>query len=193
MTVSGIDGHLLSTSEGIEQTGDPIDPVRAGDFDGIRAVVVGSIGQPSRMLSPREPKWFELPRRLYRARAIGDIDEDGTTDLIGPEVPYWAPTEVVVVSGADGQVRFRISTEPGYRFLSGWEGVGDQDGDGCPDFAVVSDDELPKSTWVMSDYWQPGFGAVTVYSGKDGSVLRRVDRDTLIGVARAGVDLWEIR
>jgi hypothetical protein len=87
-------------------------------------------------------------------------------------------------------VLLRIRPEPGFRFLSDWRVVGDQDGDGREDLAVVSDHELP-SGWGTYQ-WEPGFGAVTIYSGKDGSVLRRIGRDTLKAAARTGASAWVV-
>ena len=200
LLVSGRSGKLLARVDGEPEPrwgvpstslGSPLEAIPDQDGDGTRDLLVGALTRPSRILSARSHVWIPLSRSLYRARSGGDVDGDGHVDFVGSEHHFWDPEEIVIVSGIDGRFLRRIRPESGFRFLSDWRSVGDQDGDGREDLAVVSDNEL--DSWWLSYSWSPGFGAVTVYSGKDGTVLRRVDRDTLIGVARAGVDLWEIR
>jgi hypothetical protein len=181
-SVRGVpNGHLSAPLERIEDR----------DGDGLEDLLVGAFANPSRILSPRARSWSSLPRPLYRARSAGDVDHDGRGDFIGSERHFWDPEEIVIVSGDDGRILHRFLPEPGFRFLSSWRLVGDQNADGAGDFALISDNELPSGWGTYS--WSPGFGAVTVYSGKDGSVLRRIDRETLVAAARAGIVEWIVK
>jgi hypothetical protein len=198
--ISGRTGTILSRVDGELETrrgvpsnmiGSPFEAVHDQDGDQIDDLLVGSLTLPSRILSVRTRSWMPLPRPLFRARPAGDVDDDGHEDFVGSERHDWDPEEAVVVSGTDGRVLMRFRPEKGFRFLSGWRAVGDQDGDGREDLAVVSDNEL-ESGWGCYS-WSPGFGSVTVYSGRDGSVIRRIDREALQEFARRGIEEWSVQ
>lgn len=198
--VSGESGEILGSIEGEFASSPgvpdgslsgPVERIEDRDSDGLDDLLVGAFAFPSRVLSLRGWSWSSLPHPLHRARSAGDVDRDGKSDFIGSERHFWDPEEVVVASGADGRILHRFRPEPGFRFLSEWRVVGDQNGDTEADFALVSDNELP-SGWGSYN-WSPGFGAVTVYSGKDGSVLRRIDREALVAASRGWIEEWTVR
>ena len=96
---------------------------------------------------------------------LGDLDGDGVTEIaagadqsINGEAGY-----VLVCSGVDGHVLYQLLGElPKDRFGVSVAAAGDFNGDGMPDIAVGA-----------SQQFQPGPGYATLYSGVDGSVLRR--------------------
>jgi hypothetical protein len=94
------------------------------------------------------------------ARAIGDVDRDGVTDIVTS-----APTKdvgganagrVYVYSTKSGALLWSVSGKPGDQLGTGIEAAGDTNRDGVPDVIASA----------------PGAGKAYLYSGKDGRVLR---------------------
>ncbi|MGI9518701.1 MAG: TPR end-of-group domain-containing protein [Pirellulaceae bacterium] len=109
----------------------------------------------------------------WTARRVGDIDKDGVTDFITT-----APThnngagKVYIYSSATGELLHAVSGGPGQRLGNSAVGIGDVTGDGVPDFVAGA---------------PGGTGSVTVYSGKDASVLT-----TLTGNSSGGQFGYEV-
>ncbi len=105
--------------------------------------------------------------------ALGDVDQDGLADLIvgapaGMENGEFSG-RVHVRSGSTGAVRLEHAGEYAYhRFGVALDGVGDidLDLDGVPDFAVGA----PRTGFAGGES-----GSVYVFSGSDGSLVRRID------------------
>lgn len=111
--------------------------------------------------------------------AIGDVDGDGVTDAYASDFANRAKGpatgRVYVHSGKDGRRLLVLSGEnAGEGFGTSPSNAGDLDGDGLADLAV--------GAWQYGGAAMSG-GRITVYSGKDGRVLRtitcRVPGDTL--------------
>jgi hypothetical protein len=96
---------------------------------------------------------------------VGDLDGDGVTEIaVGADQSVNGQAGYVLVcSGVDGVVLYALlGGQPKDRFGVSVAGAGDFNGDGVPDIAVGA-----------SQQFQPGPGYATLYSGADGSVLRR--------------------
>jgi hypothetical protein len=96
-------------------------------------------------------------------RFCGDVDLDGHDDLLvgfPTEQTYGAAR---VISGADGsQIWEWLGVKARDNFGSALDGVGDLNGDGFPELLVGSYTTNAKDV-----------GSISVYSGKDGTELRR--------------------
>ncbi len=112
-----------------------------------------------------------LPQRLQYdhgpcARAVGDVDGDGTGDFVVSMVGAFSTvtSRAVVVSGATGaEIRVLTGTA---EFGQSCGGVGDVDGDGLAEVAV---------TLGSIEY---GDGDLRIFRGSDGSELRTILEDS---------------
>ena len=98
----------------------------------------------------------------------GDFNSDGVADVYASDFAdsTSAPGggRIRVVSGVDGQLILSLTgTRQGEGFGTSPSDVGDVNGDGVPDLAV--------GAWQNSEL-AASAGKVTVYSGKDGAVIR---------------------
>jgi hypothetical protein len=112
---------------------------------------------------------------------------DGLGDVNGDDRSEWVvgtndwrdgqPGYATVFSGATGEPLYRLDGgRNGERFGSRVTGIGDADGDGAGDVAVIARGRLHESP-----------GALFVFSGRDGELLFRLDRPgDYSSVARAG-------
>lgn len=129
------------------------------------------------------------PQKFGAAVAgAGDIDDDGTPDLI-VGVPDFSLSPMVVIngrvivySGATGEVIYRFDGDSSFdRFGAAVAGGSDIDGDGVPDIAVgapgVDADDGANGNLAES-------GSVRVFSGKTGRVI--FTRDGPIAQGRSG-------
>jgi hypothetical protein len=116
----------------------------------------------------------------WTVAGTGDLDGDDVGDLLVGAVPRdpYAPRPgyLRVISGRDGSLLYRLDgAEPGDRFGRGLAPTGDVDGDGRCDFAVAAPGD-PLAA--------PESGSVTIFAGRDGSVLTRIfgiDRQEFFG------------
>ena len=132
----------------------------------------------------------------FSVAALGDINHDGVPDvLVG--VPHHSnfaadhinAGEAFVFSGADHSILFTLfdpNEDEGNRFGYAVAGLGDVNGDGVPDMAIGT----PK---LNASEDLPDVGAVYIFSGANGSLIRELDspNQTLSGrfgsaVANAG-------
>lgn len=111
--------------------------------------------------------------QLGRVASAGDVNGDGYSDFIvgAPGFDYGS-THVagyaVVVSGATGEPLFRVDAGAlGDNFGTDVGPVGDWNGDGRDDFFVGASGASPGG--------RTRAGSVYIYSGKDGTLLTRLD------------------
>ena len=107
---------------------------------------------------------------ISAAASVGDVDRDGIEDFAlgyeNADTSAGRDTGLVQVhSGRDGRVLFNFVGSPLSLFAAryGLAGVGDVNRDGYPDIAVGAPTDSRKVS---------AGGSVTVFSGKDGTVLR---------------------
>lgn len=98
--------------------------------------------------------------------SFGDIDADGLTDYGAGPLGSGAPSRIY--SGQTGSILYELWPPPGSGYYGGSLcGIGDHNNDGYADFAV-SDIDADVGGWINA-------GAIYVYSGRDGSLLQRLD------------------
>lgn len=97
----------------------------------------------------------------YSLSGAGDVDADGVPDYVAaaPSVNPASVSEVVVWSGADHQVIWRVEGEPNQFYWTAVSAAGDLNGDGYGDVVAGA-----RSA-------EQGAGLVQALSGADGSVL----------------------
>ncbi len=171
-------GYALSglgdvNSDGVNDfaIGDPLKDTPDGLTDvGLVYIFSGADGSLLRTLNHPSLGGAETGARFGEAVAdAGDVDHDGTSDvLIGAP----GAGEAFVFSGASGAQLFKVTSpvaEAVPSFGSAVAGGKDLDNDGTPDFAVGA--PLLKTSQ----------GAVFIYKGSNGTLLRRLnppDRQT---------------
>lgn len=200
--LSGADGHEIArcVDSGGGGVGDVHGIASAGDVDGdgVPEIVAGAQTNNERLHHQGKVTVFRYDRptgtcaiRLeiwdpegaiydnlgYSVAGIGDVSGDGVPDFAAGE-PGDDPVDdgngaVLVFSGADGSLLRRI-TDPStaYRDNLGIDlhGIEDLNGDGVPDIAASTE---RRNNWE---------GEVILFSGADGTVLRRLtDGLTLLG------------
>ncbi|MFH1999223.1 MAG: VCBS repeat-containing protein, partial [Planctomycetota bacterium] len=193
LILSGADGSIVDEMIGNLQSqyfGDDIAPTIDRNNDGVRDFFVSVTGQKVdgkvyvgevRLLSgatretlhvyrtaPQEYGWFGVS-----VSAGGDVDEDGIPDLgVGSGIDLLPPLGTgtfYVLSGATGEELYHIDGGPGSLFLYG-NIIDDANGDGVADFITSEPDWTHPNDPPHSDR-----GRVRAWSGKDGSLLWRVE------------------
>ncbi|MFN0243324.1 MAG: hypothetical protein ACKVWV_10575 [Planctomycetota bacterium] len=151
------------------------------DGDGTGDFMSSSRTQPDRIVSGRDGSSIVEIGKLRECVALGDVDGDGTLDFAGFRAFETArnaePNEFVIASGTSFADLYVSQLSPHRSFAA--RDAGDVNADGVHDIAVTSNTLLV----VDGRNWLPGFGTVTIRSGKDGSVLRTFDRDALVRLA----------
>ena len=105
----------------------------------------------------------------WTARRVGDMDGDGVIDFITTAPTYQnGAGKIYIYSSKSGKLLHEVTGKAGYRLGNSAVGVGDIDQDGTPDFVAGA----PNAN---------GKGAVMVYSGKDASVIHKIDGKTTRG------------
>lgn len=121
------------------------------------------------------PGFGQFPALGTSAAAIGDIDLDGITDIVGgaagASVGGTYNGAAIAFSGATGAILYSIGGNPagaafGEQFGYSSAGVGDVDGDGRPDFAAGS---------ILSNSAK---GYVKVFSGATGLAIYTFNGDS---------------
>ena len=95
---------------------------------------------------------------------VGDTDKDGVADLIVGAPEVGGAGAAYLYSGRTGTLLFTFTPDlNGGHFGASVSAAGDINGDGTPDIAVGAPDVRTKT------------GAVYLYSGSDGALIRRLD------------------
>lgn len=187
---SGNDGSLIRTLEaespgdlfgsGTDRTddldGDGVDDHvigarNAGRFeDGKVYTFSGATGEP--IWDAGTPKAGEDLGWFFVA-GVGDLNEDGTPDVYGGDFTYSAEGDdrgqVLIFSGEDGGVLRTLKGSAAKQGFGPGREAGDIDGESTPDLVIGS--------YLSSDgAWRAG--KAEVFSGADGSLIRRITSTT---------------
>jgi hypothetical protein len=150
----GVDDHVIGARN-------------AGRFeDGNVYAISGATGDPiwsaEQDRSGEDLGWFFVA-------GVGDLNSDGTPDVYGGDFTSSAEGddrgEVLVFSGTDGGVLLELSGSSAKQGFGPGREAGDVDGDGTPDLLIGS--------YLSSDGARRA-GKVEVFSGADGSLIRRI-------------------
>ena len=176
VVVSGLDGTVLFTLFGTgnnQQFGRTIAGGHDLDSDGVADLVVGvtnvngNTGMIRAYSGATHVVLFTTPAPVngqsfgHALDFCGDIDQDGTSDLVVGS--YYG--HAAIVSGASGGVLFTFTGPLADSFGSAVCAAGDTNGDGVPDVVVSSPTADPlayNSGWVR------------ICSGADGSILATI-------------------
>jgi hypothetical protein len=101
------------------------------------------------------------------ARNIGDVDGDGVADFVTSAPTSRAKGEnagrIYVYSTKSGKLLWKADGHAGDQLGTGLEAAGDTNGDGIPDVVASA----------------PGGGYVSIYSGRDGRILRTLKAENV--------------
>ena len=82
------------------------------------------------------------------AKFMGDVNGDGFDDLV-TRVDRWSPgfaEELAILSGRDGSTLLTQPRPAGNQtFFDSWDGAGDMDGDGIPDYVFAFHENQSKT------------------------------------------------
>lgn len=138
--------------------------IGADDFSGFTQVVSGATGT----------ELFRFPGAPaelhgYAIADVGDVDADGTHDIVAGAPGFAGPGTVYVYSGADGSTLLTLHGEAnGDFFGSAVADAGDVDGDGHADVLVGAEN---------NDASGAESGRAYVFSGVDGTLIRTLDAE----------------
>ncbi len=145
-------------------TGDGVPEIVAGEPESPNggAVVVFSGADCSILRRSHDPSQFYLGRAVA---ALGDVTGDGVPDFGASFYPSQAlgSTGVDIFSGASGDLVRGLTDPAGIGLGSSFLGLADVTGDGTPEIAVGAGGDVPLN----------GAGSVVIFSGRDGSIVRR--------------------
>ncbi len=176
VVVSGLDGSVLFTLFGTgsnQEFGRAIAGGHDLDSDGVPDVVVGltnangASGVIRAYSGATHVVLFTTPAPVsgqsfgHALDFCGDVDQDGTSDLVVGS--YYG--HAAIVSGASGGILFTFTGPLADSFGSAVCAAGDRNGDGVPDVVIASPTADPlayNSGWVR------------IYSGADGSILATI-------------------
>ena len=138
----------------------------AGEEERGQVLVYRDLGQEPAFVIPSDDAGAELGGMFVSV--VGDVNADGTPDIYASDWAHGAlgprTGRVVVHSGQDGGLLLTLTGETaGEGFGIGPADAGDVNGDGHDDLVV--------GAWQHSG-GAPSGGKVTLFSGKDGEVLR---------------------
>ena len=181
---SGATQERLYSLHGVRQQflGSHIAPVGDQDGDGVTDFLAGSFRHHASIRSGKDGAFVGCALPLVVAEPAGDVDRDGTIDLVG--VVSWTypgdasgPDEALVVSGATREILLRLPLPERAGKVFAFGRAGDLDRDGFGDLFVTVD---PVLDWNGSRRWEPAFGEVRMHSGRDARLLRVIDRTALV-------------
>ena len=179
---SGRDGSLLRTYSDVAPgaaLGSGVAPTGDLDGDGVRDHLLGAMnagaggeayahsGADGRRLFTFEADPGSGAYGQFFVAGLGDVNGDGVPDLYVADYAHGrAEGRAYVYSGANGS-RLHTFTAPIGSGLGPGRSAGDVDGDGRDDLII--------GLYVNSD-GAPSGGAIRIYSGADGSILRSISR-----------------